>query len=137
MENQRGKRSVLALFALFPLAFFFSLVLTGCAPAEITVLRGGKTEAEGEILLLEYPKETARGSDATVTIEGEAGVLYAIAVHYASGVSQAKGLMPALADETGRVSWTWRVSPKVEPGEYRAAVTGGGAIVEFTLHVTS
>lgn len=117
--------------------------LAACAPAELTTRRmlsetGFSPEASGEtvnIALVSVPEKVLRGDTATVSIKGEAGVLYAIAVHYSSGVSKAKGLEPAEADKDGCVTWSWKIGSQTKPGEYKITVTGGGGSVDtyFTV----
>ena len=110
------------------------LCLTSCTPAEITTRRmentaGNSPEVSAEpadIQLVSATESVPRGETASVSIKGEAGVLYAIAVHYASGASKAKGLEPAEADEDGCVTWSWKVGHQTAPGEYQITVTGGG-----------
>lgn len=120
---------------------FYSILLlfclTACAPAEITTRRIENSYQSPENFTKSYTEPTEievisvtesvpRGETATVSVKGEAGMLYAIAVHYASGVSKAKGLEPAEADEDGCVTWSWKIGHQTTPGEYRITVTGGG-----------
>jgi hypothetical protein len=46
-----------------------------------------------------------------------------ILVHYKSGPSRAKGLVPKVASGSGRVSWTWRVGSNTTPGRWPIVVT--------------
>lgn len=114
--------------------------LTACAPAEITTRRMENSDIfsdssvqstenameQAEIEIISVTESVPRGETATVSIQGESGTLYAIAVHYASGVSKAKGLEPAEADANGCVTWSWKIGYQTAPGEYKITVTGGG-----------
>ncbi len=116
------------------------LLLTGCTPAEITTrrMREGrydKHEKEEALELLSLTESVSPGDEATLCAKGTPGVLYAIAVHYSSGVSKASGLEAAAAGEDGVVTWTWKIGHQTKPGQYRIAVTGGGQSLEAWLTV--
>jgi micrococcal nuclease len=62
-------------------------------------------------------------TDATLTISTSPGANCSIMVRYKSGPSRAKGLIPKVADGSGRVSWTWRVGSNTTPGRWPIVVT--------------
>jgi hypothetical protein len=62
-------------------------------------------------------------TDATLTISTTPGATCSIVVHYKSGPSRAKGLIPKVTDGSGRASWTWRVGSKTTPGRWPIVVT--------------
>ena len=75
------------------------------------------------------------GKSATIEITAEPNTEYSITVRYSSGPSSAKGLEPKLSDENGSVSWTWKVSANVKPGEYTIEIKSGNAVYETTFVV--
>jgi len=46
-----------------------------------------------------------------------------IKVRYKTGWSTTAGLYSKEADEAGKVSWTWQVSPRTSPGTWPVYVT--------------
>jgi hypothetical protein len=62
-------------------------------------------------------------TDATLTVSTAPGANCSIVVHYKSGPSRAKGLIPKVASSSGRVSWTWRVGSNTTPGRWPIVVT--------------
>ena len=65
----------------------------------------------------------APSSDATLEIQTTPGTTCAITVHYKSGPSRAKGLVPKTADARGRVVWQWRVGSNTTPGQWPISAT--------------
>jgi hypothetical protein len=63
------------------------------------------------------------GDDATITIQTEPNANCQIVVHYKSGPSKARGLIPKTADSKGKVSWTWRVGSRTTIGDWPITVT--------------
>jgi len=63
------------------------------------------------------------GAHATLVIKTLPGAYCTITVYYKSGPSKAKGLDPKEADETGRVSWTWKVGTRTTPGTWTIVVS--------------
>ncbi len=62
------------------------------------------------------------GERARFCAFGLAGEEYRIEVHYQSGIAQAKGLEPQLADEDGRLTWEWKIGGRTVPGTYDISV---------------
>lgn len=56
------------------------------------------------------------GDDATVSVQTAPKSQCEIIVKMKSGKSTAKGLEPKEANNTGKVSWTWKVAKNVKPG---------------------
>jgi hypothetical protein len=79
--------------------------------------------AEMPITLISVTSPAAPFTDATLTVSTAPGANCSIAVHYKSGPSRAKGLIPKLASSSGRVSWTWRVGSNTTPGRWPIVVT--------------
>lgn len=130
-------KNVDVLFVCILLSVGF--LLNACAPAEISTLRGldvANAGAEnGEIELLSLTETVSGGDVASISVRGEPGELYAVAVHYSSGVSKAKGLEPAEADANGVVAWSWKIGAKTAPGTYEIVVTGGGKALNVSFVV--
>ena len=90
-------------------------------------------ELKIEVVTLTSPIKA--GKSATVEIIGEPETEYSITVKYSSGPSSAKGLEPKCSDIEGRVSWTWKVSANVKPGEYTITIASGDASYKTTFIV--
>lgn len=82
---------------------------------------------ELNVTLVSLTSPIKAGKTATIEIIGDPGVEYEIIVKYSSGASSAKGLDPKFSGNEGRVSWTWKVSANVKPGEYTITITSGDA----------
>ena len=67
--------------------------------------------------------EAARKLDAALEIQTARGATCAITVHYKSGPSRAKGLVPKTAAASGGVAWQWRVGSNTTPGRWPINVT--------------
>ncbi len=85
--------------------------------------------------LLSVTDPVAPGGKARLTISGQPGVTYTIAVFYPSGVSSAKGLESKQAGADGTVTWEWRVGSRTKAGKHRIEITGGGE--SLTLDFTT
>ena len=82
------------------------------------------------------PDPVRPGHKATLVLQTEPGASLDLSVIYKSGQSQAKHLGNAVADESGRVSWTWHVSGNTTSGEWTWVVRGeGGASYTQTFKV--
>jgi len=71
------------------------------------------------------PNPVKPGRKATLVIRTEPGTTVDLSILYKSGLSQAKHLGSAVADETGLVSWTWHVSGRTTPGYWNWKVSNG------------
>ncbi|AZK48313.1 pilus assembly protein [Paenibacillus lentus] len=93
-------------------------------------LRGyGKEEQdEGQApIILSKPEPAFAGHKARVSAKVEPGTVAKLTVYYKSGVSQAKYLGEASADEHGVVEWQWLVGGNTTPGTWTFVVeTGDG-----------
>ena len=70
-------------------------------------------------------------SDAYVLVYGKPNTTYSITVMFPSGASKAKGVTgdnrTKTSDDSGRVSWDWRMGPSVKDGSrVTVTVSGGG-----------
>lgn len=93
-------------FIILPVAQLLALGLTFCL---VGLQLGPARAADLLITLISVTSPAAPFSDATLTISTSPGANCSIVVHYKSGPSRAKGLIPQVASTSGRVSWTWRV----------------------------
>ena len=94
-----------------------------------------KPSYELDVQMISKTSPIKAGSTATVEIQGEPNTEYAIVVEYSSGPSSASGLEPKLSDESGYVSWSWRVSGSVKPGNYVITVSSGNKAFKTDLIV--
>ncbi len=88
-----------------------------------------------EIELVSMTSKLRAGDEARIEVVGDPDTVYEITVRYSSGASSAKGLEPKCSDSEGRVSWTWRVSKNVLPGEHSIEITSGGEPYKTTFIV--
>lgn len=87
-------------------------------------------QEEAESLQIEFvslePNPVSPGRKATLVIRTKPGATVNLSVLYKSGLSQAKNLGMASADDQGYVRWTWHVSGRTTPGQWMLTVTGAG-----------
>jgi hypothetical protein len=76
------------------------------------------------------------GATASLTAQTIPGAACTIKVYTKSGTSSAKGLVPKVADGSGRVSWTWKVGPNTTPGTWRIVITAAVNGQTFTYETT-
>lgn len=85
------------------------------------------TEVQTSSIKLIYLTDSvSAGGTARISIQGEPYSDYFITVVYNSGASEAKGLDAKTSDEEGKVSWSWKVGTKTEPGIYPIYIDGLG-----------
>jgi hypothetical protein len=70
-------------------------------------------------LSVESVGAVGQGGTATARVTTEPEAQCSIAVYYSSGLSNAQGLTPRVADEFGQASWSWIVGARTKPGIYR------------------
>ncbi|MHB1356044.1 MAG: hypothetical protein ACYCZF_08730 [Anaerolineae bacterium] len=73
-----------------------------------------------EILSLTSP--VVKSDNASLIAKTVPGAICEITVYYKSGPSKAKGLDPITADDSGKVSWTWKVGSSTTSGNWRIVV---------------
>lgn len=91
---------------------------TARAPIRGTRLLPSGADGVAGRVQLTVTRPVSPGETATATAQTEAGATCAITVHYASGRSEAQGLVPATANEGGTVSWSWIVGINTTPGSW-------------------
>ncbi len=107
-------------FTVFVVARLLAIGLTVCV---LGLQLGPARAADLLITLVSVTSPAAPFTDATLTVSTAPGANCSIAVHYKSGPSRAKGLIPKVASSSGRVSWTWRVGSNTTPGRWPIVVT--------------
>jgi hypothetical protein len=105
---------------VLPLPRLLMLGLTLCL---VGLQLGTAKAADLSVTLISVTSPAAPFTDATLTISTSPGANCSIVVHYKSGPSRAKGLIPKVTDGSGRVSWTWRVGSNTTPGRWPIVVT--------------
>jgi hypothetical protein len=118
--SARGRSARPSRFTVLPVHGLLALGLTLCL---VGLQFGGARAADLLITLISVTSPAALFSDATLTISTSPGANCSIIVHYKSGPSKAKGLIPKVASSSGRVSWTWRVGSNTTPGRWPIMVT--------------
>lgn len=77
-----------------------------------------------------------RNEVVTVTVQGEPNTEYNLSVEYSSGhVSEAGGLGNKVSDESGVVSWSWKIGGKTKPGASKFTVKGGDKTSNYSFEV--
>jgi hypothetical protein len=107
-------------FTVLPVSHLLTLGMTLCL---VGLQLGPARAADLLITLVSVTSPAAPFGDATLTISTTPGANCSIVVHYKSGPSRAKGLIPKVASSSGRVSWTWRVGSNTTPGRWPIVVT--------------
>jgi hypothetical protein len=107
-------------FTVLPVAQLLALGLTLCL---VGLQLGPAEAADLPITLISVTSPAVPFSDATLTISTTPGANCSIIVHYKSGPSRAKGLVPQVAGGSGRVSWRWRVGSNSTPSRWPIVVT--------------
>lgn len=95
------------------------------------------TEAPSELFLdiVSVTSPITKGDNASLTAQTLAGAQCQITVYYKSRTSSAKGLEPKNADDSGNVSWTWKVGSATTSGNWRIVVTANKEGQEVTKEV--
>lgn len=84
---------------------------------------GSAEQAEGQApVILSKPDPAFAGHKARVSARVEPGTVAKLTVYYKSGVSQAKYLGEASADEHGVAEWQWLVGGNTTPGTWTFVV---------------
>ncbi|BBI32072.1 TadE family protein [Cohnella abietis] len=110
-------------------------VWIGGSPSKSLLVEDGKEAFNVTFVSLD-PNPVKPGRKATLVIRTKPGTAVDLSVIYKSGLSQAKHLGSAIADESGLVSWTWHVSGRTTPGEWGFQVTNGsGGVWQHTFQV--
>jgi len=98
---------------------------------------GEREDDAGHLVFVSLEPDPVRpGKKATLTLRAKPGEAVRLTVFYKSGPSQAKNLGTAIADEDGRVEWTWHVSGRTTPGEWQwEAVAADGSVLRRNFTV--
>jgi hypothetical protein len=107
-------------FIFLPVARLFAV---GLILRLICLPLGPARAADLLITLISVTSPAAPFTDATLTVSTAPGANCSIVVHYKSGPSRAKGLVPKMVGGSGRLSWTWRVGSNTTPGRWPIVVT--------------
>jgi len=102
-------------FTVLPVAHLLALGLIFCV---VGLHLGPARAADLLITLISVTSPAPPFSDATLAISTSPSANCSIVVHYKSGPSRAKGLVPKVASSSGRVNWTWRVGSNTTPGRW-------------------
>lgn len=89
-----------------------------------------------DVKLISLTSPVSPWGRATIVVQTATAAECRITVWYKSGPSRAKGLSPGVADNHGRVSWTWVVGSNTTPGTWPIAVTCSVVGREGTLQTS-
>lgn len=91
--------------------------------------------SESTISLKSITSPISPNKTATVTIVGKPNTEYDIKVIYTTTESKAKGLENKVSDESGIVSWSWKIGASVKSGYYKITVSDGTERFETKIQV--
>ena len=100
------------------------------------------TEKNGVIIIGEgteiayRPESVYPGETAWIALNGSPNTLYDINVYYPSGISAAKAFADKCSDESGRVSWEFKVSAKTSADRLRVVIRSEETYISFYIPVT-
>lgn len=100
---------------------------------ETTVAPQTTVAPESVLKLVSVTSPCENGSNATVAIIGKPNTEYKIGVFYSTKASEAQGLEKKTSDDSGNVSWTWKVGANTAAGEHEIKISGGGEEVKTTF----
>lgn len=92
----------------------------------------GEAIASAGVAITREPGAVSRGGVATVA---SPGATCTITVTYMSGPSRATGLEPQQADDSGAVTWSWRVGLNTSSGTWPVRIRCGTAEAETSVIV--
>ena len=83
------------------------------------------TTSEPSITLVSITSPISINKTATLTVKGLPNAEHGINVYYSSGASSAAGLEKKISDDSGLVSWSWKIGARVKSGTHRIVVNCG------------
>ncbi len=99
------------------------------------VTQDGITYIGEDISLSHCPELAHPGDTVKIEIKGTPGVLYDINVYYPSGISTAKALGDAYADENGVAAWEFKLSSKTTAKKLRVVIRSEKSYLSFYIPV--
>lgn len=99
--------------------------------------KSGKTETvQSADYSLRVTKEAGRVRNndyAELTIQGKPNTTYRISVFYSTKRSEAAGLEDQTSDESGLLTWIWKVGARTKAGSHTIEIAGGGEKIETSF----
>lgn len=90
--------------------------------------------AISEIQLVGISENVSPGSRAYIKVQGKPNTEYSITVEYKSGYSEAEGLYSKNSDNSGYISWNWKVGTKTSEGTYPVTITNEDTFAYETFY---
>ncbi|MBW4839761.1 MAG: pilus assembly protein [Paenibacillaceae bacterium] len=98
----------------------------------------GEGQTGEAAVVIAKPDPAYAGHRATIIAQVAPGASASLTVYYKSGASQAKYLGEAIADDQGRMTWTWLVGGNTTPGTWSFVIeTGEGLRTTAQFEVAS
>ncbi|MNW48802.1 TadE-like protein [compost metagenome] len=98
----------------------------------------GDSQTGEAAVVVSKPDPAYAGHRATIVAQVAPGTSAKLTIYYKSGVSQAKYLGEATADDQGRIAWTWLVGGNTTPGTWSFVIeTGEGLRTTAGFEVAS
>lgn len=90
--------------------------------------------AISEIQLVGISENVSPGSRAYIKVQGKPNTEYSITVEYKSGYSEAEGLYSKNSDNSGYISWNWKIGTKTSEGTYPVTITNEDTFAYETFY---
>lgn len=105
------------------------------ATTKATTTATAATSAASALKVTSFPAIVYRNQDVTLSAQGSPNTEYTLNVYYSSGASTAEGLGKKTTDRTGRVSWSWQIGGRTNPGNYHLTISGGGERIRYDFTI--
>jgi hypothetical protein len=107
------------------------------SPAPPTIVSPSTIAPVTPVRIVSVTSPVAAGSGATLIAQTSPEDTCNLSVRLPSGAqSRSSGLGPAIADDSGRLQWTWRTGSTTKPGTATATVTCGAGSATATFQIT-
>jgi hypothetical protein len=121
---------------------FLILVFLMVSGWTVQALNGDKQTTELQITAQQYGApasfrvidsvtEVKLGGIGFITIQGQVGVKYTVNSSFKTGNDTRSVSQWRVADENGKATFIWSVSPQTVPGTYPVTISGGGSTIEL------
>ncbi|SDN53300.1 zinc ribbon domain-containing protein [Acetanaerobacterium elongatum] len=102
---------------------------------ESSLAMTASTAVSEEISVISITSPVSPNENASLTIQGVPNTEYSILVYYSSGASKADGLEKKMSDDSGQVTWSWKIGGKTKSGSYRIVIKGGNKTLSTSITV--
>jgi hypothetical protein len=108
----------------------------GSAPTTQTVNQTATALPSSSRIAFVSVEGASPGGYASITIQASSGAQCSIRYVTPHGtISRAKGLDNQIADSDGKLTWTWKIGSKTEPGKGAVTVTCNGSTASTPIEI--